>query len=145
MGLARKVRMPKFFGVEGSARIGVFHELIAHAPATVAAFHHIHPARLIATVRIIVAREEISVLIENEILRIAQTKGEHFEVGAVGLAAKDTAGLWLTHRAAIGQLYVGAAVADAEIKFAVGAKVHAVQIVSQKTYSHPKTIMQGLP
>ena len=104
--LAVKMRIPKFLRVERSPRVGTLHELIADAPAAVAAFHDVNPARLIAAVGVVVAGEKISVLIENQVLRIAQAESEHFEVGAVRIATEDATGVGFAHTAAISELHV---------------------------------------
>ncbi len=104
--LPLEMRIPKFLRVERSARVGAFHELIADAPAAVAAFHHVNPARLIAAVGVVVAGEQVSVLIENQVLRITQAESEHFEFGAVRIAAEDAARVGFAHLAAIGKLHV---------------------------------------
>ena len=98
--------IPKFLRVERSARVGTFHELIADAPAAIAAFHDINPARLIAAVGVVVAGEQVAVLIENQVLRIAQAESEHFEFGAVRVATEDTARVGFAHVPAIGELHV---------------------------------------
>src|SRR5438105_1643885 len=98
--------MPKLFGVEWAARVGILHELIANSPSTVAAFDQVHPSRLVSAVGIVIAGKQIAILIENEILRIAQTEGEYFEAGTVGVAPKDAAGVRLPDRAAIGKFHV---------------------------------------
>ena len=120
------MRIPKFLRVEWSARVGAFHELIADAPAAVAAFHNVNPPRLIATVGVVVAGEKVSVLIEHQVLRIAQAESEHFEFRAVRITTKHATRVGIAHAAAIGELHVRAAVADAEINFAVRPEMNAM-------------------
>src|SRR5437870_4307704 len=89
--LAVKMRVPEFLVVEWPSRIRIFHELIADAPATVAPFDDINPSCFIAAVRIVVTCEEIPVLIENQILRIAQPEREDLQLGAIGIATEHAA------------------------------------------------------
>src|SRR5262249_58512779 len=100
--LSFKVGIPKLLGVERSARVRVLHELIAHAPTAIASLNQIHPARLVAAVGIVIAREQISILIEDQVLRIAQSERKHFQLGTIRVAAENAAGLRLTYRPAIG-------------------------------------------
>src|SRR5206468_1289392 len=142
--LALKMRIPKFLRVERPARIEPFHELITDPPANVAAFNHVNPAGLVATVRIVVAGKQVSVWIENEVLRVAQAEREHLEVGTVRIAAENAACVRFADLPAIGQLHVRAAVADAEINLSVRTEMHAVRIVADETNPHAKSVMQRL-
>ena len=143
-GLAVKMGVPEFLRVERSARVRIFHELITNTPAAVAPFHEVHPAGLIAAVGVVVAGEEISVCIEYQVLRIAQSEAEHFQTGPVRVAAKDATRVGLAHAPTVGELDIRAAVPDAEINLAVGTKVHPVQIVADEPDAHAKAVMQRL-
>ena len=89
-----------------------------------------HPALAIAVIAIVVAGEEIAVLVEGQLLGIAQTAREDFEIRPVGFHAK--------HRAFVGQINdvalfgfdVRAAIADAEVDAPVRAFDQAVEIVA---------------
>src|SRR4051812_20473746 len=104
--------MPKFFRVEGTTRVGRLHELIAHTPAVISSFDDVYPARLVAAIRVVVTSEEVAVIIEDQILRVAQAVGENLEVGAIFIAAKNAAALRFPDRFTIAHLYVGAAIAN---------------------------------
>jgi hypothetical protein len=86
--LMRESGVPELLGIEGAARIGILHELKSDAPAAVAAFNYIDPTRLIPAVRVVVAREQIAVLVENEVLGVAQAKREDFEFRTIGIASE---------------------------------------------------------
>ena len=142
--LAVKLRIPKFLRVERSARVRSLHELITDAPAIVAALHHVNPAGLVAAVRIVVAGKQIAVLIENEVLRIAQAEREHFEIGAVRIAAEDAAGIGLTDVPAIRDLHVRAPVTDAEIDFPIRTEMRAVEVMADETDAHAEAVVERL-
>ena len=80
--------MPDLFAIERSA---IGQVLIVHPPTGVAAFDDIDPPRAVAAVGVVVAGEEIAVIVEGEFLRIAQARRDDFQVAAIGLAAKDAA------------------------------------------------------
>src|SRR5262245_49976135 len=94
-------------------------ELIADAPAAVAAFGEVNPARGIAAVRIVITGPEVAVLVEDQFLRVAQAGREDFEIRAIGITAIDDAGLAVVHQLAFLVVDVGAAIANAEIQLAV--------------------------
>src|SRR5438045_8715294 len=87
--------VPQPFRVERAPRIGVLHKLISHAPTIVAAVDKIYPAGLVAAVRVVIAGEQIAMLIEDQVLRVAQTVSEHLEFGAVRIAAENAPGIRL--------------------------------------------------
>ena len=66
--------------------------LVADAPAVVSPFDNVDQSGWVAVVGVVVAGEEIAVLVEDELLRIAQARGIQFQPGAVGIAAEDGAG-----------------------------------------------------
>ena len=104
--LALKLRIPKLLRVERSARVRSLHELITDAPAIVAALHHVNPAGLVAAVRIVVSGKQVAVLIEHEVLRVAQAEGKNFELGAVRVTAEDAARVWFADVPSVGYFYV---------------------------------------
>ncbi len=128
-GLTVEAGIPKLFQVPraGAAERG---ELVADAPAAVAALNHVDETFHVTLVGVVVTGPEIAVLVEREFLRIAQAGRDDLEVGAIRIAAE--------HRALVGQgdrvAFLGddvrAAVADREVELAVGAEDQAVQIVT---------------
>ena len=60
------------------ALIRALKRLVVHVPTSLAAFHDVDDARAIAAIRIVVAGEEITPLIEGQFLRISQRMREHF-------------------------------------------------------------------
>ena len=97
-----------------------FEELVTDPPAAVAALDEIDPAGLVAAIGVVVAGEEVAELIESQLLRVAQARGEDLELGAVGIAAQHGAGIRHGQGLAVACCDVEAAVADAEIEPAVG-------------------------
>src|SRR5262249_28949125 len=80
-------QMPDPLGVERSAISHRRAILVAHPPAAVATFDHVHESRLIAAVAVVVHCEEVAILIKRQLLRIAQASVNDFEIASVGLAA----------------------------------------------------------
>src|SRR5690606_20841396 len=99
-------------------------------PAGIAAFDDMDEALEVAVVAVVVAGEQVAVFVEGEFLRVAQTVGDEFEFGAVGIAAEDRAFIEQFDVGAVAGGGVGGAIADGEIQFAVGAEDEAVQIVA---------------
>ena len=110
--------------------------LVADAPAAVAALDDMDEALFVALVAIVVAGEEVAVFGKREGLGIAEAAGEHFELGAVRVAAIHGTFVGGVGEGAVGALGVGAAVAVGEIEFAVGAEDEAVKIVAGKIETH---------
>src|ERR1043166_2527083 len=67
--------------------------LPAHAPTVVRTLYDVLPTGLIAAVAVVVAGEQITELVEGELLWIAEADGDDFQLRAVRLAAKDCAGI----------------------------------------------------
>ena len=88
--LAGVVRVPDLLAVQ---RAAVGQVLVGHPPAAVAPFDDVDPAGLVAAVGVVVAGEEVAVVVERQLLRIAQAGGEHLQVRAIELAAQHRAGL----------------------------------------------------
>jgi hypothetical protein len=80
--------------------------LIAHTPAAVPAFNQINPARLIAAVGVVIAREKTAVLIEDEVLRIAKAESENLEFRTIRVAAKHAAGVRVADVSPVRDFYV---------------------------------------
>src|SRR2546423_189317 len=79
-GLAFELWVTEPFGHPDAARIGRVDELKSNPPTSVAAFHNVNPPCVIAAVGVIVASEEIPILIEGKFLRIAEPAGEDLEI-----------------------------------------------------------------
>ena len=111
-----------FSSFHGPAADRRFDELVADPPAAVAPLDDVDPARPVAAVGVVVAGEEIAVLIECQLLRVAEPGGEDLQLGAVGVAAQDRAGVGNGERVAVDGRHVEPAVADAEIEPAIRAR-----------------------
>ena len=94
-------------------------ELVTDAPAAVAAFDDMHQPLHVAVVAVVVAGEQVAVIVEHERLRIAQTGGDSSNSVPSGLQ-RNTAPVSGTSMTPLPCLYVGAAIADAVIELAVG-------------------------
>src|SRR5439155_12206304 len=105
--------------------------LVAAAPAAVAAFDDVDPACLVAVIGVVVAGEEIAVLVEGELLGIAQAGRDNLQLRAVGITAQHGTGVGTRHGPALG-LDVEAAIAAAEIDFAVRAKAQSVHVMTDE-------------
>src|SRR5262249_26527481 len=114
--------IPQPFGIERPARIRVLHELEADTPATVAPFNHVNPARLIAAVGVIVARKEIPILIEHQVLRIPQAVSENFQLRTIRITPEHTTCIRIAGSASRGNLDVRTAIPDAEIQLTIRTK-----------------------
>ena len=115
--------------------------LVAAAPAAVAAFDDVDPACLVAVIGVVVAGEEIAVLVEGELLGIAQTGRDNLQLRAVGITAQHGTGVGTRHGPALG-LDVEAAIAAAEIDFAVRAKAQSVHVMTDEGDMHAIAVMQ---
>lgn len=122
----------------GDPRAEVLHVLVADAPTVVAALDEVEQTALVRAGGVVVHGEEIAERVEGEALRVAQADAEDFQLGAVGLAAEDRAGVGRNaaevFRAEAGVFHAGpqleAAVAEAEVEAAVGAEGEAVEVVA---------------
>ena len=140
--LTGKRRVPELFLVPRPARVRGFEELVADPPAAIAAFDEIDPACAVAAIGVVIAGEQVAELIERQLLRVAQAGGKDLELGAVGVAAQDRAGIRHGERFAVNGCHVEAAVADAEIEPAVGPELEAVQVVAQKPDVNAVAVMK---
>ena len=128
----------KPLGHPDAARIGRIDELKSNPPAAIAALDHINPPGWVAAVRVVIACEEISILIEREFLRVAQATRENFQVRAVGIAAQHSAHFsFFDHVRAV--LHVKTAIAHAEIESAIRAEAESVQIMTEEPRANAVT------
>src|SRR4051794_23303473 len=86
--------------------------LPAYPPAGVAALDDVNPAFAIALVAIVVAREQIPVIIKRQFLRIAQPAIDRLEMRTVRLATKHTSFVGEIERLPFPRLYIRATVAE---------------------------------
>ena len=90
-GLFGVFQRPEFFGIpHASGRR--FAELVGGAPTGIPAFGHIDDAGSVAVVAIVIAGEEVAVIIERERLWIAQAIGVNFHIRAVLVATQGATG-----------------------------------------------------
>jgi hypothetical protein len=134
-GLAVEVRLPQAFVVPGTAHPRSAQVLVGLAPAALAALDHVHDARAVAAVGVVVAREEIEAIVEGELLRIAQPGVPDLELAAVQVAAQHRAGVRMCERPGL-RLDVEPAVADREVEPPVRAQRQPVQVVPEEGHVH---------
>jgi hypothetical protein len=67
-------------GQPRAGRLGGLDVLVADAPASVAAFYDVNPPRRVAVVAVVVASEQVAVVVEHQLLRVAQARGEDLDV-----------------------------------------------------------------
>ena len=92
---------------------------------------------LIATVGIVVDGEQVAEIVEGELLRIAEARGEELEAGAVGMATKHGATAGIVVRLAVeGDLV--ATVADREVDPSIGPHHEAMEVVTAE--GNPDTV-----
>lgn len=107
--------------------------MISLAPTGIAPFNDIDPAGWITVIGIVIAGEQIAVVVEDQLLWIAQAEGEDFQMRAIQIAAIDCAGIRIVHRASVDQRFgIGAAIAHREIELVIRPDAQAVQIVAEK-------------
>ncbi len=119
--------------------------LIGHRPARLTALDDVDEARRIAAVPVVVAGEEVAVVVESELLGIAKSRGEDLEVAAVGIHTKYGAAPGsdrrLEHAAAL-ERQVVAAVSDREVELPVGPPGKAVEIVATEGGLHTEAALE---
>ena len=135
-GLAVEVRLPHLLGEPRVALLAERIVLPADAPAGVAALDDVNPALAIALIGVVVAGEEIAVFVEREFLRIAQPAGNDLHVGAVRLAAEDSAFIGEREHLAFLRRHMRAAIAEGEIKPAIRTEDQAVHVVAGEGEAH---------
>ena len=141
-GLACKSGVPELFLVPGAPAVRRFDKLIADPPAAIAPFDHVNPASPIAAVGIIIAREEIAILVERQLLGVAKPRREDLELGAVRITAQHRSRIGHGKRPALGRCDVKAPVADTEIQPAIGPEPQAVQIMAQEADVNAVAVVQ---
>ena len=141
-GLTLVGRVPDLFPVEGAA---VTEVLVIHSPAGVAPLDDVDPAGLVTAVGIIIACEEISIIVERQFLRITQAVGEFLEFSTVQVATKDGSRIRAEQVFAFFGGHVISAVADTEVEASVGAEHQAMQVVTAKGDANAVTAAQFFP
>ena len=125
-GLAIVGGVPELFAMP---RAAILHVLKRHVPSRVAPWEDVDEPRLIATVGVVVDGEQVAEIVEGELLRIAQARGDDLEITAVGMAAEDGTAAGIVVRLAVeGDLV--APVADREVDSSVRPQHEAMEIVA---------------
>ena len=140
-GLACEVRVPQLLGVPGATRDPTLQELVTDSPATVATFDHVHPTGFVPAVGVVVAGEQVAVLVERQLLRVAQSVGEHFEFRAIGIAPQHRTGVGHGQGSVFG-FEVKPAVADAEVEPTIGAHPQAMEVVTEESDVHAEAVVE---
>ena len=129
--------MPHFLRIPWAARVGsaaTFEELPTDAPTAVAPFDQPGPTGLVAAVGVVVAGEQVAPRIKDQILRIAESLIDHFEVRSIGLATEDSPTVRGSNRVSFRLDHRGA-VTDREVQSAVRSEDQAMEIVAQEADS----------
>jgi hypothetical protein len=134
---------PDFLGVPRAQPSRVVHFLIADPPTAISAWDDIHPPGRIAAVGVVVAGEEVAILVESQLLGIAEPVMEDLEVGPIRIAPKHGAGVGIVEHST-SSFNVEPAIAAAEIDPAVGPHFEAVQVVAGVAGVNAETIGQRL-
>ena len=134
--------VPEAFGIP-RAHLG--QPLPADGPSVVRPLQHQCPAGLVTAVAVVVTSPKIALVVEAQLLRIAQALGEKFEVRPIRLAAKHGAAVGQLNHASLAIGHRGPAIRDREVDAAVGSLGQAVEIVSAKRHVDSKTMQQPVP
>ncbi len=140
-----KTGRPHFLRVPRPPGIGLGDPLVADTPATVPPLDDPDPTGLITGVGVVVAREEVAVVVESQFLGIAQAPVHDFEVAAIQIASKDRAGIGFHQSGTVGKADVDTPVANTEVKTAVGTLAESMEVVAQKVDMDPITGAEDVP
>ena len=134
-------RVPKLLTIPWATVLKV---LVVHPPPRVGVLREVHPPRLVAAVRVVVAGEQIAEVIECQLLRIAESGAEDLQLGAVQLTAKDRPLIGHVQLALLGRNRE-TAIPNGEIKPSVRADDQPVHVMSAKGDSHPEAVVEINP
>ena len=110
--------------------------LVGHVPSGVGVFQNVNDASLVANVAGIVEGEEVAMVVEGQLLRVAQSHGMDLQAGTVRLATKDCSPARSLVHFAGGVREVITTIADGEVQPAVEAADYAVQVMPDKGDAH---------
>ena len=134
--LTRVRQVPEPFGVPRAGGVRVVDRLVGHVPAARAAVHDVDETGVIPAVAVVVVGEQVAELIECEFLRIAQAAMDHFQFGAVGVAAEHGPVARADKLFSFLARHIEAAIADAEVELAIGPEDQPVQVVAVERDVH---------
>ena len=135
------VRVPDVFAVPGAAITQV---LVVHSPTRIAAFHDIDPAGFVSAIGVVIPREEIAVIVEGQLLRIAKSMGKDFEVASIEIATEHRTRIGPRQQFALFVCDMIAPVSDAEVNPPVRPHLQAVHVVSTERDTYSETIGECL-
>ncbi len=136
------IGIPHPLAVPGTA---VGKVLEVHPPADVGSLDDVDPAGAVAAVGVVLPREEASIVVERQLLRIAKAVGEDLQLRSVRLAAEDGPGVGHGEPRPLLRFDVEPAVADAEVEAAVRSHDQAVHVVSAESDAHAVAGVQRRP
>ena len=131
--------MPDAFLIPRSALVRAFKRLVIHRPTCLTAFHAIHDARLVAAVRVVVASEEISVIVERKFLWIAKTRVIQLEFTSIRIHAKNGTCTRIVKKRAITCGHVISTITNRPVDFSVVAKRESVHVMTAQCNAHAVT------
>src|SRR5690606_19792047 len=125
--------------LEGIAEI--HQDLVAVVPTGFPALDNVDESAGIPGIGVVVTGEEIPIGIEGEFLGVAQASVELLEIGAVRIAAENTAGVGpMVVTAFLGGEGI-AAVTDGPVELAVGAPGESVHVVARDAHAHTEAVL----
>src|SRR4051812_42745086 len=84
-------------------------------------------------------------IVEGELLRIAQAAREHFQIRSIHLAAQHHSFIGINERLSFARDDVEPAIANAEIKPPIGPDTQTMQVVTEECDVHTESGMERLP
>ena len=126
-------------------RITVLAELPVDAPAAVHPIDYVEqPLRLARVVAVVVGADQVAVLVERELVRVAKTVGEYLQLGAVRIGAQDHAAVRVDELATFTRGDVDAEVALLEVDASVGTDDRSGMPVASEADVHAGTVGERL-
>ncbi len=115
-----------------------------HVPARVSSLQGVDHAGDVADVAGIIKSEQVAVVVEGELLRVAQAITVNFEVGSVVVTAENRTAPGAGESFAFLGGEMVTAVPNGEIEPAVGSANDAVQVVPDKRNPNTESVSDGL-
>ena len=103
-----------------------------------------HPPGFVASIRVVVSGEQISVFVESQLLRVPQPRGEKFKVTAIGVAAQYGAAFRSGDLLPFLRDNIEASIANAEIELPVRPEPQPMEVMAIEAEAHRVTVLQTL-
>ena len=122
-------RLPYAFLVPRTSAVLSFEGLVTHVPTGFATFDQIHQPRLVATVGVVVAGEQVAVIVKRKLLRVAQSVVEHLQTGTVQFTTERGTGMRRNMLVAFPIDEVVSPVTNRPVQASIGTQNQAVHVV----------------